>query len=241
MGDSEMSELAKALAKAQSEIEVAIKDAKNPHFKSSYATLASTWDALRAPLTKNGLSVVQAGKLIDGKQILVTRLEHSSGEFRESEILLINQKNDMQGLGSAWSYARRYALQAIAGIAQDDDDGNAAVAQRPPPAKEEVPWPDEQPMQQDFSPRAMLEESRNKKPMTEATLKSLTFSFGKLKGKPLSEADDNYIDWLIKDLEKPDRKYPLKASDMELLEGLHKEQARRNSAPMLDLGDDIPF
>lgn len=54
-----MKDLAAAMAKAQSEIKTALKDSKNPHFKSSYADLTSVWDACRAALTKNGISVIQ--------------------------------------------------------------------------------------------------------------------------------------------------------------------------------------
>jgi hypothetical protein len=239
-------ELAKALAKAQSIIGVAVKDAKNPHFKSSYATLASTWDALRKPLTDNGLSVIQYGTSQGSDEYLVTKLIHTSGQFVESHIKLINQKGDMQGLGSAWSYARRYGLQAIAGIAQDDDDGNAAsVGQSytPPkaaPTPEPVPWPDAPMAPTAFNPKEMWEQMKDK-PVNEST-RGLVFPFGKLKGKPLSEADESYIDWMLKDLQNPDRKYPIKPQDKELVAGLLQEKEwRKNNAPKFDVNEEIPF
>ena len=54
-----INELAAALAKAQGEMRPALKDAENPYFKSNYADLASCWDAVRVPLAKNGLAIVQ--------------------------------------------------------------------------------------------------------------------------------------------------------------------------------------
>jgi hypothetical protein len=117
-------ELVTALSKAQSEIKPAIKDAKNPHFKSDYATLAAAWEACREPLTKNGLAVIQ---LPDGNQ-LITVLAHVSGEFISTvtPICIGQSNNPAQAYGSALTYARRYALMAIVGVAPDDDDGNTA-------------------------------------------------------------------------------------------------------------------
>jgi hypothetical protein len=121
-----MSELAKALVKAQGQIKGAVKDANNPHFKTKYADLASVWDACRKPLTDNGLSVAQY-TTTEGPA-LVTRLMHVSGESIEGVTPLIMVKQDMQALGSAITYARRYGLAAMVGVAPEDDDGNAASA-----------------------------------------------------------------------------------------------------------------
>lgn len=110
------------LAAAQTDICSAAKDAKNPHFGSSYATLASVQDACRAPLSRHGLAIMQ---IVDG-DTLRTILAHKSGEWVSSTIALRSAKNDMQGLGSAITYARRYALAALVGVSAEDDDGNAA-------------------------------------------------------------------------------------------------------------------
>lgn len=133
----QINELAAALAIAQGAIEGAAKDKTNPHFKSSYADLASVWEACREHLAKNGLSVVQpVVKLLDGPTVLVTRLLHRSGQWIEDGgIPLLSSKEDMQGLGSALTYARRYGLMAMVGIAPEDDDGNAATSK--PAAKPE--------------------------------------------------------------------------------------------------------
>ena len=111
-----------ALVKAIKNVDHAIKDRQNPHFRNDYATLASTIDATKSALLAEGVVVLQG----PSDTTLTTRLQHSSGEFIETETKLINSKGDMQGLGSAITYARRYALAAIMNIAQEDDDGNAA-------------------------------------------------------------------------------------------------------------------
>ncbi len=120
--------LAAALAKAQGEIEGATKSAENPHFKSKYADLGSVWDACRGPLTKNGLAIIQMPRYFENELRLVTRIMHSTGQWMEDDgFPLLLGKQDMQGLGSATTYARRYGLMAAVGIAPEDDDGNGAV------------------------------------------------------------------------------------------------------------------
>ncbi len=120
--------LAAALAKAQLQIEPATKNATNPHFRSHYADLASIWDACRGPLNTNGLSIVQFPCDGDvGRTGLCTMIMHSSGEWMSEVVTVRAMKDDPQGLGSALTYLRRYALAAVVGVtATEDDDGNAA-------------------------------------------------------------------------------------------------------------------
>ncbi len=131
-------ELVTALAVAQGRIEAAKKDVNNTYFESKYADLASCWGVCRAPLSENGLAVIQIPEFADGVQSLETILTHSSGEWISSRMGVrpgyINKQNvfvheeDVQALGSAITYLRRYALCAIVGIAPEDDDGNKATA-----------------------------------------------------------------------------------------------------------------
>lgn len=121
-----INELATALSKAQAEITGALKDSANPFFKSKYADLASCWDACRGPLTKNGLSVAQGTDVSSGHLYLITRLMHSSGQWLSSATPVTPKDDTPQAMGSALTYARRYALTAMVGVAQVDDDGNAA-------------------------------------------------------------------------------------------------------------------
>ena len=152
MTSSEIGELAKALATAQGEMTAASKDATNPHFKSRYATLASVWDAIRGPLSRNGLSVSQVLETPEtGPGVIVrTLLIHASGQWIGSRYVMpIADKLTPQAMGSAITYARRYALSAIVGIApDDDDDGNAASvtpARQAPPSPAPKPEPSAKP------------------------------------------------------------------------------------------------
>lgn len=128
MKSETIGELAKALAKAQSEIKGAIKDSENPFFKSKYADLESVWDACREPLTKHGLSVVQSFGFEGAVSFLETTLLHESGEWISGRQVLMPVKNDPQSFGSASTYNRRYGLAAIVGIIQTDDDAETAQA-----------------------------------------------------------------------------------------------------------------
>lgn len=126
-----MKDLAAAMAKAQSEIKTALKDSKNPHFKSSYADLTSVWDACRAALTKNGISVIQIPNFAGEEVWLETMLLHASGDHITGRYPLRPQQQTPQGYGSALTYARRYSLAAMVGVvADEDDDGAAASAPR---------------------------------------------------------------------------------------------------------------
>jgi hypothetical protein len=118
--------LAAALAKAQATYKPAVKDSANPFFKAHFLSLAGALDACREALTSNGLAVVQAVDSAGDKLVLHTTLIHSSGEWIGSAYPINPVKNDPQGIGSATSYARRYSLMALVGIAAEDDDGEAA-------------------------------------------------------------------------------------------------------------------
>lgn len=121
--------LAKALALFQGEVTNPKNTADNPFFKSKYCPLQDILSLARPLLTKQGLSVLQYPSG-DGKNIIITTvLMHSSGEWIETEPLILQaDKATAQGAGSAITYGRRYALSAILGISsEDDDDGNAAT------------------------------------------------------------------------------------------------------------------
>lgn len=126
----DIAELAKALAGAQGSIGNAIKDSANPFFKSSYSSLASVREACQEHLSKFGIAVIQSPTFIDGAQYLCTTLAHSSGQWMRGFYPINPVKNDPQGVGSAITYARRYALAAMTGVAPEDDDGNAASGKK---------------------------------------------------------------------------------------------------------------
>ena len=132
--------LAAALAKAQSTIQGAIKDTANPFFKSKYADLASVKDAVQIPLSSNGLSYVQVVHNPENGVGVETILMHGSGEWLSGGVVFVPvSKADAQGYGSALTYARRYSLSAITGVAPEDDDGNAAAKAKPAEIVKSVP------------------------------------------------------------------------------------------------------
>ena len=125
---SELNEIAKAIAKAQSEIQNVTKDAKNPHYKSQYASLAAVLDVVRPIFSKNGIAIVQIPISEEGQVGLKSMLVHDSGQSVESIILLpmaATGRNIAQEAGSIITYLRRYTLAAMAGVAQEDDDGES--------------------------------------------------------------------------------------------------------------------
>jgi len=134
--------IAAALAAAQAEMGRAKKSASNPHFKSKYADLDSVCDAALPALNRHGIAVAQP-LVKDGDDWLVmTRFVHGdTDEAMETPMPLLLGKRDMQGLGSAITYARRYGLMTLAGIAPEDDDGNAAVASGEAPHRQQPSGP----------------------------------------------------------------------------------------------------
>lgn len=121
MQSEQINDLAAALAKAQGAMSNAILNKINPHFKSKYADLAAILDAVRGPLSANGISIMQTIKANGDGMYLVTTLAHTSGQWIRSEYPLPSTGRP-QEIGSALTYARRYSLSAIAGIAADEDD-----------------------------------------------------------------------------------------------------------------------
>lgn len=122
-----------ALVAAQAEMGPALKDSLNPHLKNKYADLASVNAACLPALNKHGIAVIQPPYDDEtGRYVKTVLLHGETGESLECRVPLIVQKNDMQGYGSAVTYARRYGLMSMAGIApDDDDDGNAAAKAAP--------------------------------------------------------------------------------------------------------------
>jgi len=134
-----INELAAALSKAQGEIEGAVRGNTNPAFRSKYADLSSVWQAIREPFAKHGLCVVQGLETTESGVSCTTKLIHSSGQWIESTLIIPVDKHNAHGHGSAATYARRFSLSAMAGIAPVDDDGNAASMPTEAPKPAQVP------------------------------------------------------------------------------------------------------
>ncbi len=118
--------IAESLAKAQVAFRPAVKDASNPFFKSKYVDLAGALEAIREALSKNQLALIQTTEITEKGIVLNSQLIHASGEWLGSAYPVKPVKDDPQGMGSALTYARRYSLMALVGIAAEDDDGEAA-------------------------------------------------------------------------------------------------------------------
>lgn len=123
---NEIDKIAPALVAFQDEVGNPKKTADNPFFKSKYADLDGIINTIRPTLAAHGLCVIQSPEGEGNTAKVATRIIHSSGQWIEGTLSLTAVKGDPQGMGSAITYARRYSLAGICGLAQDDDDGNSA-------------------------------------------------------------------------------------------------------------------
>jgi hypothetical protein len=131
--------LAKALIEFNGRVSKITKDAKNPFFKSNYASLSNIQDAISKPLADCGLTYSQMPTGVNG---LCTILIHAeSGEYlMDSYTMPVSKPNDPQAVGSAITYAKRYALAGILGLNIDDDDDGNKAAEKPQDPAVQKPW-----------------------------------------------------------------------------------------------------
>ena len=125
---SEHKSIYAALAAAQQEFGQVVKGAVNPAFRSKYADLADVANVVIPTMNKNGCAVLH---YLVGENLSVMRTEfvHFSTDTKLTcDVPLIVDKNNMQGMKSATTYAKRIGLESLSGIAPEDDDGNAASA-----------------------------------------------------------------------------------------------------------------
>ena len=132
-----IAKLATALLSFQSSIDKVSKDAANPFFKSKYASLSNILETIQAPMKEAGLCVSQ---MPDGDSLTTILIHAESGEYIQATYNIHPKSIDPQGIGSAITYARRYALGAILSLNIDeDDDGNAAMKPaKPNPLMQEI-------------------------------------------------------------------------------------------------------
>lgn len=135
-----IAKLAPSLVAAQAEIEGATQSGQNTHLKSKYATLEDVIEATRATLARHKLGILQIpGHVIDGKLHLETMILHESGEYIVGEFQMGVGKGDPQSVGSALTYARRYAQKAGLNIPDLDDDGQGVKDAKPERKANAVP------------------------------------------------------------------------------------------------------
>jgi hypothetical protein len=170
--------LTAALIKFQSGMKALPKDKVNPYFHSKYADLAGIWEAIRKPLADNKLAVSQLPRDADGRTVLTTLLVHESGEWVSSDLpVTVAKESDPQAVGSALTYARRYALSALLGIVSEEDDDAEAATRH----KQEGEQPQAQPSTDHWC-------SEHKVPF---------FKKGNMKGyaHPVKDGEGNTIGW----------------------------------------------
>lgn len=176
---NEIGELAAALAAAQSEFTFAVTAATGG-MKNKYATLQNVLEAIRQGLTANGIAVIQAPMPAQNGIMLRTTLAHKSGQWMASEISLPNDRmGGIQGMGSALTYARRYALAAMVGIAQDDDDGATAMKESQEQARAKAKTENPNPMTAAQSNALMAYLTKRHGKNREAGLSELSRFFGR--------------------------------------------------------------
>jgi len=128
---------------AQQEIGKVVKNAKNPHFKNTYADINAIVDAVEPILNKNGLMLIQP---IEDGVVKTKVINVDNGETIESCMTLSAQANP-QAMGSQITYYRRYTLQSLLCLQVEDDDANNAST----PPKETPKTPQAKPTPKDFN------------------------------------------------------------------------------------------
>lgn len=189
--------LAAALVEAQKQMPGVEKTATAVYGK--YATLDSLIEKTRPVLNDNGLAIVQFPAVSElGQPVLRTVILHAeSSEQLTADTPLFLQKQDMQGLGSAITYARRYAWAAALGIATDtDDDGQHASQKTAAPNPVAAAEP------------AQVADSGNGDQISasEKTQGEFRFATGKNAGKTLAECPRDYLTWYLDNGPKQDVK-----------------------------------
>jgi hypothetical protein len=178
-------QIAKALSKAQSNFQAALKDSTNPFFKSKYADLESVIVSTKDELAKNGLAISQVVDFnLEGQEWLETKLLHESGEFIISKLLLGTYKGP-QEKGSAITYFRRYSLQAILNSFASDDDAES-ISPRNNTQHKTPTTP---------APKPALQPPAGIKQVTQTPVGGdYVWPWGQKKGKKLSEFSTNDIE-----------------------------------------------
>lgn len=227
-----------ALAKAQGEIQNARKESLNPTFRMRYADLASVWNACREALSKQSLVVVQTpGQDARGLHV-DTLLAHDSGEWMSGRLYVepgYTDKDgqffplrDPQSMGSAITYARRYALAAMVGVAPEDDDAETAAGEG-----QEARFDHDSNRQAKGGKKAGPPKGAGDDG-TEWDWRNVMNFVGKPGGpihkKRLGELSEDNLKWLLKMMREKNVK-KLNGADKRLLDALLRWEAETQQAP----------
>lgn len=254
-----ISTLAASLTEAQGKIGAASKDASNPFFKSHYADLGSVMSVCKGPLLEHGISVLQLVGSDGNGGYLETVLLHKSGEFISDRMKLVCAKpNDPQAMGSAISYARRYALQSALFIPAVDDDAEDAMK----PTRE-LQKQDTQIRHYELNREQKAASVGHEEPVSAfqeakrqmSDWRNVVCTYGKkdgpLRGKQLGELTEKNLEFLTGMFTRPGAE--VQAKDQAMVDALlHRQELGRTAATKMrqdvetqsqvdDDGDQIPF
>lgn len=212
-------ELVTALTKASGQIKVARKDSENPFFHSRYADLSAITEASREALVNNDLVVTQSTSIELNQMVLVTTLHHVSGQWIRGYYPISAMKADPQSMGSAVTYARRYALSSMLGIVTEDDDGESSMGRNAQPTQQ-INRVEKSEVGKEYYSVLTAEEPR----AVPADWKQAIIHFGKSKGKSLGSLTSNSLRWWVKEWQPQPFKGKLNAIDIALRVELDKAQ-----------------
>jgi hypothetical protein len=133
-----MTEAITAFIKAQANLGAALKKSSNPFLKNKYADLASLQEAIFPVFNAEGFSVTQECGADDIGKFVETKFTHTTNHVFSSRVYLEYKQGDMQSLGGAITYARRYGLSSLSGVPELDDDGNSAVGHNRMQIKQDI-------------------------------------------------------------------------------------------------------
>lgn len=223
------SNLAEALVAAQADMPAVAPDAVNPHFRSKFVSLDHLIAMTRPVLNRHGLAIRQSPTHIDGQPALETTIHHVSGEEASSVMPLLVSKSDMQGLGGAITYARRYAWAAALGIcADEDDDGNQASAGGGAAAPERAVGTARQGSDNhQGGVEAASPASAAHAPSTDGPF---TWPSGKHQGKTFADTPPDYLDWYADNGPRP-----------EVRAAIELYQGEQLALAAMAAEEDIPF
>lgn len=237
-------ELAKAMLAAQTAMPTIVLDSVNPHFRNKYVSLPKLLETVRPVLNKAGLVLTQTPTFTsDGTHALRTRILHAdSGEYLEDTMILLLGKQDAQGQGSAITYARRYAILSMLGLAgEEDDDGAGAVAGRPTPAPSQSVPRGAQPGPEQPSPVEKAKQAQaaaGPVPTEDGDPRNVIVHFGKNQGTRLGDLSNKSLTWYAN--RDPDPRYGDSPQDRKLK--LAAQMILGLAPDEIPAGDDdIPF
>lgn len=208
---AEIDKLTAAIVKAQARLKPVPKKCTNSFFHSKYADLADVMEGL-APFNEEGIAITQFPMEAPQGQLYLDTQLSLGNQWMRSRLTMTLAKNDPQGMGSAITYGRRYALGCMTGVVTDEDnDGNvpkpvmpavlkSAMSQPAPPpyknAPENGPETAAPPGSSCVPPQAQDGSGApNLKPIFQPDHDWFKWRIGKWKGTDITEIDSDYLIW----------------------------------------------